>query len=365
MVQESLRAQFGELRSLLHQGHHEKVWAQLCRLLDTWEHHPELEPIALPYIQGQLRRWPDELRTAPAPWLERQLEQHSPAPIFPQWEVVRAIDCHGQMFGHMTWRRLGRDFIGGQIRTLRARSLPLTHRELGLVLEPKSILELKHLDLTYCTLTQEALEVLVTHPHLQNLRRLDAGECRLGHMGVQLICISPYLNNLESLKLQNDRLGMGVLDALLRAEFAPKLKTLDLSDNHLGPRGAAILGQPHVWQHLEQLRLKNCGLGPDGVRALFSHPKAFPKLRSLNLERNDILNWGLKWLVESPVIEHLQSLNVGYNKISGDGLKWLLHDPRAKNLKRLAVHWNPISPTAHEVLAASPYIDADDFTLLR
>ena len=357
----SIRHRFGELRSLLHGGPGEEPWAALCKLLDLWEHHEELEPVALPYIRGVIHAWPDELCAAPARWLERMLREDEPA--MPQWAVVRALDCHGQMFGHMTWRHIGRTLIDERVRTLRARALPLTSRELDLLLESPSALQLKHLDLTHSPLSLDAVESLAACAQLRPLRRLDIGECRLGHVGVQLLCMSPFLGSLESLKLQNDRIGMGSMDLLTRAEFAPNLRHLDLSDNHLGRRGAELLGQPHVWQRLESLRLKNCGLGPDGVRALFAHAQAFPMLKKLNLEHNDLQGMGLRWLVESPVMPQLRSLNVGYNKIGGDGLKRLLHDERSRGLRHLAIHWNPVSPTAQDVLASSPYLSVDDLTL--
>lgn len=362
---QSIREQFGELRSLLHRGHSPAHWKQLTQLLDMWEHHEELEAVGLPYVQALLSRWPDELRASPAKWLERKLSADELNPDeFPQWQVVRTIDFHGQLFGHMTWRRIGRELVGEELVSIRARGLPLLQRELELLLEPKNMLQLRHLDLTYCTLTSESIELLATHAHVQNLTKLDLGECKLGHTGVQLLCISPYLTKLESIKLQNARIGAGVVPSLTRAEFADQLRVLDLSDNYLGTRGAALLGQPHVWKSLESLRVKNCGLGPDGVRALFEHPHAFPKLRSLNLEYNDIQGQGLRHLVNSPVISQLRSLNLGYNKIGGDGLKILLHDKRASDLKQLAVHWNPVSATAQEVLDASPYLDKDELKLL-
>lgn len=97
-----MREHFGELRSILHQGVDAATWKQLCRFVDAVQYDDDFESVGLSYIQNVLRRWPQELLAAPSRWLEQRLIEHE---SFPGWSMVRAVDCHGQMFGALTLKK--------------------------------------------------------------------------------------------------------------------------------------------------------------------------------------------------------------------------------------------------------------------
>ena len=68
---------FGDIREALQRPPTQDAWERLCEVLDAWNDDVDWDEVARPYVEDQLRRWPDTLRRAPWRWVERSLRGRS------------------------------------------------------------------------------------------------------------------------------------------------------------------------------------------------------------------------------------------------------------------------------------------------
>lgn len=110
---------------------------------------------------------------------------------------------------------------------------------------------------------------------LPDLRHLDLRYVKLGDEAVGALATTPVMRDLSALSLQS--CGIGPLGAEHLARFeCPHLDLLDLRDNPVGERGAVALAQNLSLTKLTTLRVHQRDVGEAGLLAL-SESRSLPR----------------------------------------------------------------------------------------
>lgn len=213
----------------------------------------------------------------------------------------------------------------------RIRALKLSHNYLAdqhlcLLMASRRWDQLRSLDLSHNRLTSVGLEAIVWAKDLRNLRWLSLWENRIQHRAIELLAYARNLGKLKSLNLSANELSAPCLEPLSRANRSPfpRLKRLQLSRNQLGDEGVRTLGYT-PWLH---------------------------PVRRLNLSENEITSAGAAMLAGSPFVEHVRWLQLDLNQIDDEGAERLANSPYLKNLKRLDLRYNRLTEIGIQTLAS-------------
>ena len=288
------------LRDLLHGPQGRWSWRAATRLLGQWPPEED-QQLGLDYAAQHLDAWPDHLRDAPDLW---------------------------SRFGtlHPTGLRLARHL------TIGPRDL-IQPDTLDLLVEHGAFADLTALTFTDVTLTQTALDAILTALHNTSLlTRLTLRDCTLPPSTATLLTHHPALEQLTHLDLTGARLGHDGAVALSRSPSITRLTHLDLTRNDLEPRSVGRLLD--VGWPLESLSLAQNPLRRSGVQHLRAlAPSA--SLTHLNLSRCLLDPDAITELGGLDRLDRLDRLHLGGNPLASDGVARLARHTNISSLTTL------------------------------
>jgi hypothetical protein len=316
---------FGTLRALVHGAQDEQGWLELCtRLEAAWRADAaRVEEQWLPYLEGELGRWPDTLRVCPPPWRDVLVRGRA----FPPLAIVRAVDWRGGLSDDV--RRLAASRHAAQLTALTLRYVPLT---------------------------TEALDALSTSALCDGMHTLSISHAELSSSGVLRLASARGMRAMRKLTLADVELGPAALEMLCGAMWIGRLTWLELSNNPFGVTGLKALLAAQA--PLEVLHIASCGLGPEACAALVSSP-ASSALRELDMGHNALGDPGAAALAYGAFTSELSALTLPRCDIGDPGARALAASPQLRALRYLNLDDNPITRTGRQALLASPHLDAE------
>jgi hypothetical protein len=178
---------FGDIRSTLHGEPDARRWGDLCALLDRVDDRERLAAEIVPYVEGVLEAWDDDLRRIPPAWLDRALDG---APV-PQLAIGRILEVRGRRIGDRGARALAQlTGLGGLYR----------------------------LDLAENRIGPEGARALAEADHLDGLLFLALDDNPIGADGARALADAPQLRSLLWLDLCVEDIGRDGVAALARSE---------------------------------------------------------------------------------------------------------------------------------------------------
>jgi len=322
------------------------AWFQLCDLLDGWGDFGRLEHEIIPYLEGHLSRWPDNLRVVPDRWVDAWFDESlgGVARLMRRLFLgskLRGPDGLEPLLGvranqHITqldigWNGLGAEEVAaligssffGALTHLVARGNPMGDAGASALADSDAMREICVLDLGFCGISGAGAAVLGEET-FANLRSLDLGRNRLGVVGARNLASAPFVANLEQLHLHECQIRDVGVEALCRAlEGGGRLEVLNLNDNQVGDMA------------VERMVEGRCLEG----------------IRELELARNGLTDVAVRVLVSSPVVAQLSALNLNGNAITLDGVRAIASSPNLRSLERLTLP--ELGPWAGKLLGAS------------
>jgi uncharacterized protein (TIGR02996 family) len=130
-------------------------------------------------------------------------------------------------------------------------------------------------------------------------------------------CQSPHLRNLRVLDLTGCAIGSSAAMVLGAPQSPPALVELGLAGNELENWGVGVLADSPQRAGLEVLDLRNNALTDDAARLLARSPH-LGRLRWLLLEGNSIGNDGISALLDSPALSGLAHLSCDLTNLSAN-----------------------------------------------
>jgi uncharacterized protein (TIGR02996 family) len=139
-----------------------------------------------------------------------------------------------------------------------------------------------------------------------------------------------------------------VVHDLAGCPYLGRVRTLDLESNDLGDTDLEVLtSSPHLGE-LSTLLLWSNRVGDAGARALLGG--SLPRLVRLDLSNNTVSDEGAEALAASLLLKQLAMLDLTGNRITDAGALALAASPHAAGLTWLELAKNPISPAGLNVL---------------
>lgn len=198
--------------------------------------------------------------------------------------------------------------------------------------------------------------------------RLDPGSTMLSRMTTRALRlfgaptrevarVSPaWLAHVETLALRNSQVDQETLGLWLDGGRLRNVRTLDLTANPLFAAGVESLSQADA-PLLARLCL-NGGWDHHGDRvyqitdqgAQYLARDRLPRLAALELRRNGISSRGVRWLVDSPVLEKLYLLDLRENRIGDEAARLLVGRGPWPRLACLNLRHNDLSRPAQRRL---------------
>lgn len=142
--------------------------------------------------------------------------------------------------------------------------------------------------------------------------------------------------------------GAGHLAALARCPYLLRLRTLDLEGNDLTDADVQTLAASPNLNQLTTLLLWNNRVGDAGLAALARAD--LPRLTRLDLSRNGVGDAGVAALAGSSLVGRLQLLDLTGNQIGDRGALALAASPWTKALRWLDLTKNPIDAVGQQAL---------------
>jgi uncharacterized protein (TIGR02996 family) len=150
---------------------------------------------------------------------------------------------------------------------------------------------------------------------------------------------------LRELKLYQ---AAAVVHDLAGCPYLARVRSLDLESNDLGDADLEVLtSSPHLGE-LSTLLLWCNRVGDAGVRALLGG--SLPRLVRLDLSNNTVGDEGAEALAASLFLKQISMLDLTGNRITDAGALALAASPHAAGLAWLELAKNPISPAGLNVL---------------
>ena len=332
-------ARFGELRALLQRAPSVDRFEALAGLLAGWPDPEHRARVVLPYVEGRLRGWPDELRDMRGQWSWR-IEPEADA----AWvrALVRALEMHAPVTDRQ--RELGQAGALGQLRQLALVGFDKPASCAGVLEEALEWVErpLRELSLRACFLNAEAAALMLGAPACQELEALSlvasykpsatnllASSSRLGSVrrlelrgdllraeDLILLCEAPMFVGLEQLHVGGllDARGVSaepVVYAVCEAlNQSPRVERLGLTSLELTPDGARAIARSRWAPGLRVLELPGSKLGRAQLRALLGEGSRLEQLTHLRLRDWNLEDAALRALVEAPRVGQLTHLHM-------------------------------------------------------
>lgn len=241
-------ADFGDVRSLLHQSAQVETWRALCAMLSSFD-EGQLRHQVLPYVEAHLRRWPDELCLAPSQWI-MQLLAGEPAP---QLRLARQI-----------------------------KTKELSAQALQRLIDCPDLIEVEAIHLQNCEISPELIEALMRAPWSRTLKTLYLAHSYLGDPQIEALSKLEGLSRLKTLDLRYNRITNEGAKTLAQCPHLGGLELLDLRYNQIEIEGALELVKENHLKHIKKIDLQSNRLDVDNLYALLERPR-FRKLTSLEL----------------------------------------------------------------------------------
>lgn len=181
-------------------------------------------------------------------------------------------------------------------------------------------------------------------PELAGLTGLEIDDVVLEYGDLHALCMSSHLAGLRELRLGRSQLDPQEFGPLARLEA---LTALELSGNTLGDESQSLFA--YGLPHLRELWLQGCGVGDATARAILLRT-APERLRTLNLNLNDLTAVGADHLAAAPHLASLEVLELSSNPL-GAGLAALARSPYLRSLRKLAVGYADIREAEDAALA--------------
>jgi Ran GTPase-activating protein (RanGAP) involved in mRNA processing and transport len=212
------------------------------------------------------------------------------------------------------------------------------------------------LDLTWNDIKEEGAEALAACPRLAQLRSLYLLHNYIHDAGVKALATSRYINKLEQFDLGWNYIRARGVKYLAESANFRGLKVLNLVTNRVGKLGVEALANSANLKHVAALNLGGDESPPKekSFAALASSP-FLTRLKTLELEANEIGDAGLIKLFQSPNLVGITHLNVNGNKMTLTGLRTLLQSEFVRRLRSLNVGWNrKLGLAGARLLSATP-----------
>ena len=261
---------FSALRDIVYAPPSEASWSRLCRLVEVWPDEV-FEQEVLPYLEGHLLRWPDELRQAPARWLRERSHIH------PRWlkRPVLAL----------------------------ARGLDL------------------HLEGAWSGRASELLLKVADNPHLKELRHLAGLTCGPKGAEAEALNSAPFMA-LRALSFKPTYQRPFYPEAFGAARWPARLSHLAFESCTFHSAGRAFEALPHL-PNLRHLSFRRCGFGLKGAQRLLHELEGLEGLRHLSLVGCDLGWQEARWLAGAHGLDRLAILDLGDNALSDEGVEAL------------------------------------------
>lgn len=312
-------ALFGELRSLAHRPG-EASWAAICAAIEAAD-----EDIArsrfVPYLEGNLRRWPAALREAPWAWVERALAGEDP----PGLRLVGAITIMNRKNVYRGFGRLMRNEALAGVRKLQIDGTPIGKaRGVRALASSPLASRIEELHIAQVGMDDDALMELLGS-ELPSLTALHLERNDLSQWGISQLIEKPLVLGLEELHVDANPIGEVGAELLASAPFT-RLKVLSMGTTELGDGGIIKLCEGVGFSHVERLELARCEIGPVGASAL-EVTEAFPSLRYLSIWSNELGDVGTAHLAKARHMPALSYLGLARTGMGDEGLAAVAQRP--------------------------------------
>lgn len=278
LVTNTLREQFGELRSLLanyrdDDAWHEAIWA--CIRTGRRADSIRFEEQWVPYIERQHPEWERPLATFT-----------DTAPLTPARNIAPFGCFELQLHGYL-----------------------LSIEQRRQLIENPALDVVGFLDIQHCRLGRDGITALVSSPHLKRLRRLSVGFDWIGPLGVKAIVDEPRLKTLRALSISQCKLTAEAIWHIIESTHMENLRELDIAFIPLDRRVLTALARSPAMEGLEKLNLQGCKL-TDEMIAAFAKEPGISALKELELAFNSITDEGARALARSPYLANLERLHI-------------------------------------------------------
>lgn len=225
----------------------------------------------------------------------------------------------------------------------------------------------------------EGVEALATWSGLAGVRKLNLSDNSVGNVGLRTLLHSPHARTLKELTVRSCRLDAAAVAEFRDAPPSVELETLNIGENFLEPAGLQALTSARCLANLKSLHLDRCEIllvaaphlanapflaglrvldlghnhfGPEGLRALLDRAPEF--LHTLRLRDNDLFANGVALLAASPASNTLLELDLSQNGLADTAAETLVASPHLRELRILSLLYNSLSRDALRALAGSP-----------
>ncbi|MEM1348382.1 MAG: hypothetical protein AAGI01_07510 [Myxococcota bacterium] len=409
---------FGDIRSLLQRAPTRGRWGVLGLVLEG-AGEDAFHEVLLPYCDGALRAWPDELRVLRAGGARAMLAGETPRLAKLCAGVEVATDARGPEWRrmaqaelpHLTRLRVDGVKYGGapgfavflemghldRLESLEFRDLKFADVSFDALLERCARMpRLKRLCLERCRIDEEKLLRLLDSPVCAKLEGLSLRDNRLRPKDIQKLAAHPNTDGLEVLllgalprdpmfadrhafynttdddarrmlgepsrmpKLRGLELAYHKIDdrqlgAFLNDDLFPSLEALDIRVNRFKGRGAALLAGSRLWSKLERVDLGGNSLGARGTDALLRAGRE-RDLVDLRLSRTKPGKAGVVAASEAPSMRTVTRFEFTDNRLREEHMLPLLASMHMPQLERCDVSRNTWTSAIGELLAKAPML---------
>ena len=336
-------AVFGELRSLAHRPG-EASWAAICVALEAADEDLARERF-VPYLEGNLRRWPAAIREAPWAWIERALAGEPP----PGLRLVGSVSIMNRKNVYQAFGRLMRDDALSGVRHLRIDGTAIGRARGVRALAASPLAgQLEELHVAQVGLDDDALIELLT-ADFPNLRALHLERNDLSQWGISQLVDKPLVLELEELHVDANPIGHNGAALLAKAPFT-RLKVLSMGTTELGDQGLIELCDGVGFSNVERLELARCDFGAVGASAL-EVTDAFPSLKYLSIWSNALGARGVTHIANARHMPDLTYVGLARSDVDDEAVAAIAARP---GLTRLDLRLNDFGPAGCAALAESP-----------
>jgi len=213
-------------------------WLRLCRKLEEVSDEATLMSI-LDAAQPLLAtRWPSPMRRAPQRWREALVRRGA---AHAYWRVIRTLDCGGMSLGSIKAGYIANAEYLQEIETLDMRWCRLSTQAVEVLFTQASWPQLNALNLRSNRFGTAAVQALVSAPSLGRLASLNLWDNTIRDLGLTLLANAPYLASLTRLSLGACAIVDAGVEALTRAPLCRRLTLLDLRWNPIDERARQAL----------------------------------------------------------------------------------------------------------------------------